>query len=81
MVELLRRRGLVSKGAADVGEHLGRWQRVRPPRGIVEQLLQRLALMIVPHRGAPGPPEPRDAIGVRIVRGPIDQQEVVFVFR
>ena len=58
MFELLRRLRVVCKGAADVGEHLGGCQRVRPHPGVVEQFLQRLALMIVCHRRTQGPPEP-----------------------
>ena len=79
--ELRRRRrlGLVSKGAADVGEHLGGRQRVGPYRGVTEQLLQRLALMIVRHSRAQSAPESLDPIGLRVVRGRVDQQEVVFV--
>ena len=79
MSELLWRRGLVSKGAADVGEHLSGRQRVGPYRGVVEQLLQRLALMIVRHRRAQSAPEPLDPIGVRVVGGCVVQQEGVFV--
>ena len=75
LFELLRRRGLVSKGAADVGQHRGGRQRLRPHGCVGEHLLQRLALMIVRDRGAQGAPEPRNPMGVRIVRGRLDQEK------
>ena len=79
MFEFLWRRALIGKRAADVGQHLGGRQRVRPYTRVVEQLLQRLAPMIVGHCRAQGAPKPLDPIGLWVVRGRVDQQEVVFV--
>ena len=69
MVEFLPDSGLLleREGAADLRQHLGRGDRVRPPVGIGHQVCQQLTLVGVGDGAPQGPPQPLDAVGVGIV--------------
>jgi hypothetical protein len=62
---------------ADVLEHLAGAESIDPDLGIVQQLGERLAAMVVRHRPAELPPEHLDAITVRIVGRRVDQDQVL----
>jgi hypothetical protein len=65
------------EGAADLGQHLGWGDGVRPAVGVVQQLSQGLALVGVGDTAAQGPPQPLDPVSVRVVGRGVDQHQVL----
>ena len=65
MIEFLPNRLLVERErAADLGQHLGRRDRARPPLGVGDQVFKALTLVGVGDRAAQGAPQPLDPVGV-----------------
>jgi len=77
--EILRGRGLKSKGTAYVLEDFRRGERICPDLGIVQQSSERLASMVMRHGPPQLSPEPLNAIAIRIVAGGVDQDQVLAV--
>jgi putative flavoprotein involved in K+ transport len=65
------------EGAADLGQHLGWGDGVRPAVGVVQQLSQGLALVGVGDTAAQGPPQPLDPVSVRVIGRGVDQHQVL----
>ena len=59
----------IGEGAADLAEDIGRRDRVGPGISILQQWGQAVAGMRMRDGTAERPPEPLDAIGVRVVGG------------
>src|SRR6266511_1928187 len=79
MVEFLPQDRLLvgCERAADLRQHLGRRDRLRPPVGVGCQVLEALTLVGVGDRAAQGPPQPLDAVGVGVVGGGVDQHQLL----
>ncbi len=66
MVEFLRdhRPVIERERAADLRQHLGWGDRVSPPVGVGQQVLEDLTLVGVGDRAAKRAPQPLDAVGI-----------------
>src|SRR6266508_4571140 len=62
--------------AADLRQHLGWGDRVGPPVGVGQQVLEELTLVGVGDGAAQGAPQPFDAVGVGVVGGGVDQHQL-----
>src|SRR6266705_1949961 len=83
MIEFLPdRRQLVGRErAADLPEHLGRGDRVRPRIGVSDQVREGPALVGVGDRAAQAAPQPLDAVGLRVVgRGVVSRPGLIIVW-
>ena len=79
MVEFLRGGWLLvgCERAADLGQHLGRGDGVGPPVGVGYQVGESLASVGVGDGAAQATPQPLDPVGVRVVGGGVDQDQLL----
>src|SRR5216683_6462850 len=71
---------IVGEGAADLAQHV-RWrERARPSIGVVQQWRESFAPMGVGDRTSQRAPQPLDAVGLRVIGGRVDQDELTTQF-